>query len=133
MKTTWPTTHITNDMGRVAIYIERGEFGQVTSNTDKINHPYSYKPFSMWGTPTKDCHTVYSDRLFSWDPKKYNKCCKKHFGDHGQYFNNRDPKKIEAFLAEYFDKTGLKLVHIEEHCNISNGYPLWRFDYQLDQ
>ena len=25
--------------------------------------------------------TVYSDRLFQWDSKKYNKFCKKHFGN----------------------------------------------------
>jgi len=108
---------------------ELGEFGQVVMTYDKMNRPYSYDSFIMWGKPSKEAHTVYSDRLYQWDFKKYNKICKKVFGNVGQYFNHRDPKLIEKFLSLYFDKK-LKLHMIEEHCNKSNGYPLWRFDYE---
>ena len=41
----------------------------------EYNSPYIYNN----GIEPND--TVYSDRLFQWDSKKYNKLCKKHFGD----------------------------------------------------
>lgn len=78
----------------------------------------------------KASDTVYSDRLFQWDSEKYNRLCAKHFGNTGQLWNNRDPKKIELFLRDYCDNQSLILCRIEEHKNMSTGYPLWRFDYK---
>ena len=53
---------------------------------------------------------------------------KKHFDGEGDYYYNRKPEAIEAFLREWTDDPGLKLVFIMEYCNRSNGYPHWRFD-----
>lgn len=54
---------------------------------------------------------------------------KKHFGNEGDYWYNRDPNRIEEFLKEYFNKPNLKLIFIMEYCNASDGYPVWRFDF----
>lgn len=78
----------------------------------------------------KATDTVYSDRLHQWDYKKHNELCKKHFGNQGQYWNNRSPEKIQDFLRDYTDNPNLILCKIEEHENKATGYPLWRFDYK---
>lgn len=105
-------------------------FGIMTS-VDKLKNPYSYKSFLMWGNKVKGqiYITDYSDRLYQRDATKYNKCCQSVFGNHGQYFDKRDPKLVEKFLNLYYgNKT--KLCWIEESCNASNGYPLWLFGCQ---
>ena len=53
-----------------------------------FEYPYSYDEYVIWkGDYNKGkSNVVYSDRL---DPDKYRKCCKKVFGDTGQYFSNR--------------------------------------------
>ena len=56
-------------------------------------------------------------------------CVEKHFGDEGQYWNHREPSKIESFLRDYTDNQSIILCRIEEHKNASNGYPLCKFDY----
>lgn len=71
----------------------------------------------------------YSDRLYQWDWKKYNTLCEKHFGDRGQWFSQRAPKKIEAFLREYHGFAILVLLYIVEGENLGNGYPYWVFGY----
>ena len=103
----------------------------------KFTHPYSYDGFVTWrGVSSKKQDkirkdTVYSDRLYQWDWEKYNKLCKKYFGDVGQYFSNRNPKKIEAMLQEYCKEPKLNLTLIMEYCNQSSGYPVWRFDFEV--
>jgi hypothetical protein len=98
---------------------------------NKYAHPYSYDEFVMWanGYNKEKDHAVYSDRLFQWDSKKYNKCCKEVWNNEGQYFNNREPKDIERFLSLYFGQE-TKLTLILEGCNISNGYPYWVFFFE---
>lgn len=84
----------------------------------------------IWNTK-KDIeaeHTVYSDRLYQWDSKKYNECCEKVWHNHGQYFDSRKPDEIERFLSLYYDRD-ITLVSIYEYENASNGFPYWRFDY----
>jgi len=76
-----------------------------------------------------NCSAVYSDRLWDWDFKKYNRCCKEVWNNEGQYFSNRSPESIERFLRLYNDKPDLKLVKISEGCNVGNGYPYWIFWY----
>lgn len=73
--------------------------------------------------------TVYSDRLHQWDHKKHNELCMKHFGNQGQYWSEREPSKIESFLRDYMNNPKLVLCKIEEHTNVSNGYPYWYFEY----
>lgn len=97
----------------------------------KNEYPYSYDPFLIW---KGDYHkgvgsVVYSDRLMQWDYKKFNKCCKKVWGNEGQLFYNRKPEDIEKFLSLYWNKE-IKLTAIEEGCNVSNGYPIWIFYYE---
>lgn len=104
------------------------EYGNLVSRT-KSSHPYSYDGFITWrgGENSEVNDTVYSDRLWEQDYRKADELCEKHFGDRGQYFFNRDRKKIEAFLRDWYNKPELKLIFIMEYCNVSSGYPLWRF------
>ena len=91
------------------------------------NYSYSYDAYVIVKNAEKYEHTVYSDRLFQFDSGKYNKFCQKHFGNEGQYWDNRSEEKIEAFLRDYYDKPDLRLIGIMQGCNVSNGYPYWVF------
>jgi len=97
----------------------------------KQTHPYSYDGFVQWrgGKNNEATSTIYSDRLLQWDFAKHDELCQKHFGNKGQYWNNREPEKIEAFLRDWVDDQNLKLILVMEYCNVSNGYPCWRFDF----
>ncbi len=96
----------------------------------KYEHPYSYDGFVTYrnGKNEEANITLYSDRLLQWDYNKTRELMKKHFGNSGDYYDNRSPKAIESFLAEYTNNPTLKLIFIMEYCNASNGYPVWRFD-----
>lgn len=96
-----------------------------------FDYPYNYDEYVLWkGDYNKEkSKVVYSDRLKEWDSDKFNKCCKKIFGDTGQYFSNRKPEYIEKFLRLYFEKE-IKLTAILEGCNQSSGYPVWIFIYE---
>lgn len=98
----------------------------------KMTHPYSYDDFVQWrGGENKEANgTVYTDRLLQWDYGKHNELCKKHFGNEGQNWGQRQPEQIEAFLRDWNDNQDLKLILVMECCNQSSGYPLWRLDYQ---
>ena len=72
--------------------------------------------------------TMYSDRMFNWDSNKFNRCCKKCFGNTGQWFNNRSKKDIDRFLSMYLEKE-VNTFLIVCYENRSNGFPYWRFDY----
>lgn len=124
----------TNSYGHTTYYGGVNEHGKPVSRT-KSEHPYSYDGFIVWrGGENKEANiTQYSDRLYQSDYKKYNELSKKHFGNEGQNFSDREPKKIEAFLRDWCDAPKLKLVFIMEYCNASNGYPLWRFDFNANK
>lgn len=94
----------------------------------KWEHPYSYDPILQYFNGTEGKATVYSDRMFQWDSEKFNQLCQKHFGNHGQSFENREAEVIEQFLSDYLGQA-VVLNKITEYCNQSSGYPLWRFDY----
>lgn len=98
-------------------------------------YPYSYDEFVVWKSDdykrSADNHTVCSDRMYQWDYKKYNKCCREVWGNEGQYFDNRSREDIERFLQLYFGHD-LKLVAIAQACNASNGYPYWTFYLRED-
>jgi hypothetical protein len=81
----------------------------------------------------KSTNTVYSDRLWGWDPKKHDELCMIHFGNKGQHWGGREPEKIEAFLREYEGNPHIVLCRVEQLENKSNGYPYWRFDYKKIQ
>lgn len=108
---------------------------------NKMQYPYTYDPFILYrfGENSEANGTAYSDHLLGNKArnkeeaeekyKKHNDLCQKHFGDQGQYWDQRDPEKIEAFLRDYFESPDLKLIFVVEYCNWSTGYPVWRFDY----
>lgn len=107
------------------------EHGKVVSRT-KSSHPYSYDGFVVhrFGENKEATGTVYSDRMWEWDNKKHDRLRQEHFGDRAQLrWSQDDPKKIEQFLRDYLGYPDLKLILVMEYCNVSNGYPCWRFDY----
>jgi hypothetical protein len=104
----------------------------------KEEYPYSYSNHLQWVKDADICYitempkdvlTVYSDRLWSWDHKKYDECCEMVWGNIGQYFHAREPERIEKFLSLYFN-CAIELLKIGEECNQSSGYPLWVFWYR---
>lgn len=110
------------------------EFGNPVQRT-KHTHPYSYDGFIVWraGPNEEVNNTIYSDQLLQCDWDKHNKLCQKHFGNNAQMWYDRDPEKIEEFLRDWFDNPNLKLIFIMEYCNVSNGYPVWRFDIKTKE
>lgn len=97
----------------------------------KYQFPYSYDAFITYrnGKNEEATSTIYSDRLLQWDYTRYNELSLKHFGDTAQIWFNREPEKIEAFLKDWTGDINLKLIFIMEGCNVSNGFPYWRFDF----
>jgi hypothetical protein len=112
-------------------------FGQAVDEFDnpvvrtKQSHPYSYDGFVTYrnGKNEESTGTIYSDRLLKWDYEKSRSLMKKHFNESGDYWDRRDPLKIQSFLREWTGDNELKLVLVMQYCNVSNGYPVWRFDY----
>jgi len=104
------------------------EFDRPVERT-KQEHPYSYDGFVTYrnGKNEEINNDVYSDRLLQWNYNKSRVLMQKYFGESGDYWSGRNPKKIQKFLSEYFDKPNLKLILIMEYCNVSSGYPVWRF------
>lgn len=107
------------------------EHGDPVKRT-KYSHPYNYDGFVLWrGGENEEANgTIYSDRLLQWNWNKHNKLCKKHWGNEGQWWDQREPEKVEAFLRDWTEYQDLKLIFVMQYCNQSNGYPYWRFDYQ---
>lgn len=71
-----------------------------------------------------------SDTLYMASPSKYDDASIKVFGDKSQlWWGSRKPKQVEAFLREYFDNPKLELVEIQKMYNVSNGFPIWHFEY----
>ena len=104
--------------------------GRPTKKTP-FNSPYSFDPYVTWMGEYDEnkSHTVYSDRMYQWDYKKFNQCCEEVFKNSGQFFDDREPKAINEFLNKYFDQK-VKLTAIVKCCNVSTGFPYWRFEYE---
>ena len=100
----------------------------------KNKFPYSYDGFILhrFGPNSEFDSTAYSDSFKLWDNEKFNSLKEKYFKNKGDYWPTSEPKLIEKFLQEFFDNSDLKLIFIMEYCNISNGYPYWRFDFTLN-
>lgn len=95
-----------------------------------ITNPYDFDEYVEWkGNYHKFDSAVYSDRLYQWDTKKYNKCYQEIFKKSGQIFNGKNPDGINKFLNMYFDKD-VRLTAIMRGCNISSGFPYWIFFYR---
>lgn len=104
--------------------------GQPIERTPE-SHPYSYEEYVLWKKEYKEekARSVYSDRLRQQDHQKEKEVCLAVFGDTGQYFNNRKPEDVERYLSKLLD-IEIKLTAILEACNVSSGYPYWRFCYE---
>lgn len=97
-----------------------------------FSHPYNYDSFVNWKGDYVEgkCDAVYSDRMYSWDCKKYKEAAQEAFGNnHGLYFSETSPEDIEHFLSAYFGKS-VKLTAVVQCCNQSSGFPYWCFFYQ---
>lgn len=101
----------------------------------KQSHPYSYDGFVTYrnGKNEEATGTIYSDRLLQWDYAKARNLMMKHFSESGDYWDSRSPEKIQSFLQDWTDERNLKLILVMEYCNVSNGYPVWRFDYAVSK
>lgn len=86
--------------------------------------------FSKEKTNGLSIGSAYSDRMYVWDPDKFNKAHLEVFGNSGQYFDDKNPEQIELFLSKYFDKNTLRLTEIRRWVNRSNGFPLWSFVWE---
>ena len=98
----------------------------------KHKHPYSYDGFILFRLlpNTEATNTLYCDRLRS-QYSNWNEMLKKHFNNISDYFHDRSPEKIQDFLRELLNKPNLLLVFGMEYCNLSNGYPVYRFEVKF--
>ena len=93
-------------------------------------YPYSYDGFVIYrkGENSKADTTIYSDRLLQQDYNKTRTLMQKHFGNSGDYYDSRNPEQIEAFLQDWLNNKNIKIIFIMQYCNVSTGYPYWRFE-----
>lgn len=105
------------------------EYGNPIERTPHT-HKFNYDGFVTHRVgPNSEANlTVYSDHLLIQDYKKTRELMTKHFKNEGDYYTNRKPNDIEAFLRERLNKPNLKLIFIMEYCHQQSGYPYWRFD-----
>lgn len=96
-------------------------------------HPYSFDMHVTYMDGEKEDITgnAYSDRMLQQDYDLTRKLSEKHFGESGDYYDRRDPKKIESFLREWMNLPTLKLIAIQKCCNVSSGYPIWWFGWSV--
>ena len=104
-------------------------YGGVKTGKTPFSHPYNYDPFVVWEQEGEADSSVYTDRLLQQEYKKHNRLCLKHFGDEGQVWSDREPKKIEAFLREWMDNDTVVLIKVMQHCNQATGFPLWSLHF----
>lgn len=107
------------------------EFLPENLSKTKYSHPYTYDPFLIFfneEAKQEPTDSIYTDRLLEWDWDKHNHLCQKHFSNQGQYWNDRDPKKIEAFLCDWVGKKVTLVANIQ-YVNMSSGFPVWRLDF----
>lgn len=111
-------------------YVDRD--GKPVTRT-KITHPYSYATFVLWRSnkpvTLESSDSCDSDRMYTWNYKRHDNCCKEVWNNEGQYFDQRSPESIQKFLRLYFRNDTIVLNMIEEWCNQSSGYPGWHFSY----
>lgn len=95
----------------------------------KQSHPYSYDPICQYMDKSVEANgTVYHDRMQQWDYKKFDRVLKEHCRDGCYSFNNSST--VQKVLRSYFEDDTIELACIIEYCNVSSGYPCWRFDYK---
>lgn len=112
-----------------AYYVD--EHGKPVNRT-KDEYPYSYDAFMQERVlPNSEVKSaVYTDRLLQWDYNLTRRLMEKHFGNSGDYWNNRSAADIQSFLRERLNAPDLVVCYVMECCNVSNGYPLWVIAYK---
>jgi len=127
------TTHnITIINGQICMGVDAWTGEPITRS--KSEHPYNYQSFELFSNGEKGERSMYSDRMYSWDADKYNRCCHAIWGDHGQRFDlSRTPKEIEHFLRLYVDDDTLVLTRIVEDCSPASGSPTWHFAFKVSE
>ncbi|MFW5847530.1 MAG: hypothetical protein ACOCVF_01240 [bacterium] len=105
----------------------------IDDNGEMIIHSSTKDGLVIYDNKKTHNNSAYTDRLYQWDSKKHDKFCKKHFNNTGQYWNNREPEKIEMFLRDYWNDQSIVLCSIIEYENQSTGYPVWRIDFHWNQ
>jgi hypothetical protein len=107
------------------------EFGKQVEKTPH-EYPYSYDGYVLDRLlPNDEINTtLYSDRLIHQYPN-FSGLKKEIMGDGGHTFYNFDNEKLELFLQKLIKNDTLKLGLIMQYCNVSSGYPLWRFDINI--
>lgn len=126
---TTPAASVIDTESGLTIYLDDGA-DEPQGRRTKFTHPYSYDPIVQWSSGQKYQSVVYTDRLKGWYPyEKLQELKKKHFGNAGDYWSERKPAAIQAFLRELFNKPSLQLHFVEEHCNVANGFPVWLLGY----
>jgi len=119
---------------RTNIPAEYHEFLPENIKKHRFSYPYTYDPFMVWFNKEAKqpaVTSIYTDRLLGWDFEKHDRLCQKYFGNKGQRWQERDPKKIEAFLSDWTEKKIILVANIQ-YVNISSGFPTWRLDYYLE-
>lgn len=122
----------------------------------KFTHPYTYDPFIMWQKyPSHPDRTdespmswimgdkvikpdscIYSDRISMWDQSRpsfeprWDALVQKHKLDGLGFCLEAHPLILEQVLRDWSKQPKLELLEIQEHCNVSNGYPVWLYCYR---
>lgn len=111
------------------------DFVDRSRTKSKWEFPYSYDPFYVYRhlSPLKPNGTDYTDHYLTWNFAKHDELSQKIFGNKAQlHWAQRSPKLIEQFIREFHDNDSIVLTDVIEYCNVSNGYPVWRFDYYVE-
>lgn len=107
----------------------------------KSEYPYNYSDFCIYNASKETLkkieddqvnyifNGIYSDRMFSQNPDRYNSSMLEIFENTSQCFDNKSPMKIEKFLQVFYKDKSLVLTKIIESCNQSSGFPLWYFAF----
>jgi len=115
----------------VDVYLGGRDWVDPSRTHDKVTHPYSYSEFFIFRTMSREemkrqkIGADYSDRLWQWDPDKFEAASKPF----AKRFDEFTPADCSKFLSDYFG-TPKECVALAEGCNVSNGYPYWIFWYR---
>lgn len=107
--------------------------GEPVQRTPK-EYPNSYDHYCIYKSVdfNETTDTVYSDRMWQWNPEKFDACHVRVWDDLGQRFDCRKPELVEQFLQAYYG-ISLDLTGIEAGCNFSNGNPYWVFYFKRNE
>lgn len=121
--------------GQPVVFGFLDEYGQAISRTP-VSNPYSFDGFIIAGTPyirgnePEHLSTVYDDRMRAHDYSHYRALQQMHLGKETDRYDGIAVDRIEALLRDFFQNPGLTLRLVMKYCNVSTGYPCYRFDFQ---